>query len=119
MGGKDPQPPRKSPWRWVAIVFGVLLLCAILFPSLLMALAQNRVGRFCQEIEIGQSIEGLKERASKMGLNVTHRPPLPKSEGDSIQGRLTVWDGWMYARWFCDLRYENDQVVSKDTFFLD
>jgi hypothetical protein len=84
-----------------------------------MALAENRVDRFCQEIKIGQSIEGLEKRALGIGLNVTHRPPLPKTEGEPVPGRLTAWDGWMYARWFCDLKYEDDKVVSKEVFFLD
>jgi hypothetical protein len=119
MGEKEPRVPRKSHWRWVAIVSGVLFLCAVLFPSMLMALAKNRVGRFCQEIKIGQSINGLEKRALEIGLNVTHRPPLLKTGEDSVPGRLTAWDGWTYARWFCDLKYEDDRVVSKEMFCLD
>ena len=119
MGEKVPQPPRSRVWRRIAIIFGVLVVFAILLPSLLMALAENRVNRFCQEIEIGQAIEGLEKRANEAGLNVTHRPPLPKTEGQTTPGRLTAWDGWMYARWFCDLKYQDDQVVSKELFFLD
>jgi hypothetical protein len=60
MGEKATKPTRSRAWRRIAIVFGVLLLCAILLPSLLMALARNRVGRFCRAIEIGQAIAGLK-----------------------------------------------------------
>jgi hypothetical protein len=119
MSGKEPRAPRFRAWRWALIVFGVLLVGAILLPSLLMVLAENRVNRFCQEIEIGQSIEGLEKRAFEMGLNVTHRPPLLKTGEDPIQGRLTAWDGWMYARWFCDIKYEDDKVVFKEVFFLD
>ena len=119
MSEQAPKPPRKRVWRRVAIIFGVLVVFAILLPSLLMALAKNRVNRFCQEIEIGQSIQGLEKHAHEAGLEVTHRPPLPQTEGKSTPGRLTAWDGWMYARWFCDLKYEDDKVFSKEIFFLD
>ena len=84
-----------------------------------MALVENRVNRLCQEVEIGQSIQGLEKRAQEAGLEVTHRPPLPQTEGQSTPGRLTAWDGWMYARWFCDLKYEDEKVVFKEMFFLD
>lgn len=114
-----PQKPRMSRWRRALFIIVALVVCAILLPSVLMLLAKNRVHHFCQEIEVGQSVEGLEERAKEAGLEVTHRTPLPKTEGQSTPGRLTAWDGWMYARWFCDLKYEDDQVVSKEIFFLD
>jgi hypothetical protein len=119
MGEQVPKPPRKSVWRRVAFIVSALAVCAILLPSLLMALAQNRVNRFCQQIEIGQSIRGLEKLAKEAGLEVTHRPPLPRTEGQRTPGRLTAWDGWMYARWFCDLKYEDEKVLSKEMFFLD
>lgn len=119
MGDNAPKPSRSKAWRRVAIAFGVLLLCAILLPSLILALAENRVDGFCQQIEIGQGIEGLEQQAHRAGLNVSHRPPLPQTEGQFTPGRLTAWDGWMYARWFCDIKYEDDKVVSKEMFFLD
>ena len=119
MGADAPKPTRSRAWRRIAIIFGVMLVCAILLPSLLMALAENRVNRFCQEIEIGQSIADLEKHAQEAGLEVTHRPPIPQTEGQTTPGRLTAWDGWMYARWFCDIKYEDEKVVSKEMFFLD
>ena len=115
----DEQAPQKSRKSRVLFIIVTLIVCAILLPSVLMLLAKNRVHRFCQQIEIGQSVEGLEERAKQAGLEVTHRPPLAKTEGQRTPGRLTAGDGWMYARWFCDIKYEDDKVVSKEVFFLD
>ena len=106
MGADAPKPTRSRAWRRIAIIFGVMLVCAILLPSLLMALAENRVNRF-------------EKHAQEAGLEVTHRPPIPQTEGQTTPGRLTAWDGWMYARWFCDIKYEDEKVVSKEMFFLD
>jgi len=119
MSGKEPQAPRSRAWRWALIALGVLLVCAILLPSLLMILAENRVNRFCREIEIGDPVQGLEQRAREIGLKVSHRPPIPQTEGKTTPGRLSAWDGWMYARWFCDVKYEDDTVRSKEIFFLD
>jgi hypothetical protein len=119
MGEQDPKKPRSRAWRPAVFIIVALVVCAILLPSILMALAESRVNGFCQQIEIGRSIQGLEERARQAGLEVDHRPPLPKTAGQSTPGRLTAWDGWMYARWFCDIRYEDEKVVSKEVFFLD
>jgi hypothetical protein len=114
-----PKKPRSRAWRPAVFIIVTLVVCGILLPSALMLWAKNRVERFCQEIEIGQEIEGLENRAEEAGLEVNHRPPLPRTEGQSTPGRLTAWDGWMYARWFCDIKYEDDKVVFKEVFFLD
>jgi len=114
-----PKKPRSRAWRPAVFIIVTLVVCGILLPSALMLWAKNRVEGFCQEIEIGQAIEGLVKRAEEAGLEVTHRPPLPKTEGQSTSGRITAWDGCMYARWFCDIKYQDDKVVSKEVFFLD
>jgi hypothetical protein len=114
-----PKKPRSRAWRPAVFIVVTLVVCGILFPSVLMLVAKNRVESFCQQIEIGHEITGLEESAKKAGLEVTHRPPLATTEGQRTPGRLTAWDGWMYARWFCDLKYEDDKVVSKEVFFLD
>jgi hypothetical protein len=119
MPEQDPKAPRSRAWRPAVFIIVTLIVCAILLPSALMLLAKNRVEGFCEEIQIGQEAAGLEQRAKEAGLEVTHRPPLAQTEGQSTPGRLTAWDGCMYARWFCDIKYEDDKVVSKEIFVLD
>jgi hypothetical protein len=114
-----PKKPRSRAWRPAVFIVVTLVVCGILLPSALMLVAKNRVERFCQQIEVGQKFAGLEASAKEAGLEVRHRPPLPRTEGQSVPGRMTAWDGWMYARWFCDIKYQDDEVVSKEVFFLD
>jgi hypothetical protein len=114
-----PKKPRSRAWRPAVFIVVALVVCGILLPSALMLLAKSRVEGFCAEITVGQEFAGLEERAKQAGLETAHRPPLPRTEGQSTQGRLSAWDGWMYARWFCDIKYEDDKVVSKEIFVLD
>ena len=119
MAEQDPKKPRSRAWRPAVFIVVTLVVCGILLPSALMLVAKNRVEGFCDEITVGQQFAGLEERAKEAGLEVRHRPPLRKTEGEPVPGRLSAWDGWMYARWFCDIKYEDDKVVSKEVFFLD
>lgn len=119
MAEQDPKKPRSRAWRPAVFIIVALVVCGILLPSALMLVAKGRVESFCEEITVGQEIAGLEERAKKAGLETSHRPPLPKTEGQRTPGRLSAWDGFMYARWFCDIKYEDDKVVSKEIFALD
>ena len=33
--------------------------------------------------------------------------------------KMRVWDGWAFARWFCNIEHTNGKVVSKKTISLD
>ena len=119
MAEPAPKKPRSRAWRPAVFIIVALVVCGILLPSALMLVAKGRVEGFCEEIAVGREIAGLEERAKQAGLEVTHRPPLATTEGQRTPGRLTAWDGVMYARWFCDIKYEDDKVVSKEVFVLD
>jgi hypothetical protein len=106
--------PRKSRrWISVLVVLLVLIICA-LYPVFKMRLAKNKVESFCSRIAVGMTVQGLEERARDFGLNIR------MSEGNDTQGaRIIVWDGWAFARWFCEIECVNGKVVKKGTFFLD
>jgi len=106
--------PRKSR-RWISIlvVLLVLIICA-LYPVLKIRLAKNKVESFCSRIAVGMTVQGLEERARDFGLNVR------MSKGNDTQrAKIIVWDGWVFARWFCEIECVNGKVVKKGTFFLD
>ena len=37
----------------------------------------------------------------------------------SDPAKMTVWGGWAFARWFCDIEHTNGKVSSKNNIFLD
>ena len=106
--------PRKSRrWISVLVVLLVLIICA-LYPVLKIRLAKNKVESFCSRIIVGMTVQGLEERARDYGLKVK------MSNGNDAQGaKIIVWDGWVFARWFCEIECVNGKVVKKATFFLD
>lgn len=106
--------PRKSR-RWISIlaVLLVLIICA-LYPVFKIRLAKNKVKSFCSRIAVGMTVQGLEERARDFRLSVR------TSKGNDAQGaKIIVWDGWVFARWFCEIECVNGKVVEKATFFLD
>ena len=60
------------------------------------------------------TVQGLEKRARDFGLNVRM-----SNGNDTQRAKIIVWDGWVFARWFCEIEYVNGKVVKKATFFLD
>jgi hypothetical protein len=100
-------------YMWL-IVVGVLIVAFALWGFIKTHWVKATVNEFCSEVVIGASIEGLEEKAKDMGLQVRHRMKL----GDE-NAAIIAWEGWIFARWFCDVQHQDNKVVSKDCFFLD
>ena len=100
-------------YMWL-IVIGVLILAFALWGFITTHWAKAKVNEFCSQEEIGAPIEGLEAKAEDMGLRVRHRMKM----GDE-NAAIIAWEGWIFARWFCDVQHQDNQVVSKDVFFLD
>jgi len=60
------------------------------------------------------TVQGLEQRAKDFGLKV-----IMSKENDTQRAKIIVWDGWVFARWFCEIEHVNGKVVNKETFFLD
>lgn len=91
----------------------ILIICA-LYPVFKIRWAKNKVESFCSRIAVGMTVQGLEERARDFGLKVR----VFKGH-DTRRTKIIVWDGWVFARWFCEIEHVNGKVVNKDTFFLD
>ncbi len=113
--GNEVVKPQRKRLKWIKTFLPLLiLLFCIIYPMFKIMWAHNQVESFCMEIAIGMPIHGLEEKAKERSLRVRKI----KANG-SRQARMTVWEGWAFARWFCDIEHTNGKVVSKKTIFLD
>ena len=104
---------KRYAWKKIFFIFLILLIC-IIYPVLKIRWAKNKVESFCSHISIGISIQGLEQRAKDYGLNVK-----TFKGSDSQAPKILVWEGWAFARWFCEIEHLNGKVVHKETFSLD
>jgi hypothetical protein len=108
------KPQRKS-LKWIKIFVPLLiLLFCVVYPMLKMRWVHNQVESFCMEVAIGMPILGLEEKAKERSLKI-----LKFEANGSRPARMTVWEGWAFARWFCEIEHANGKVVSKKTALLD
>ncbi|MFC1840837.1 hypothetical protein ACFL1N_14760 [Thermodesulfobacteriota bacterium] len=105
--------PKRYPWKKGFVIFLILLIC-IAYPLLKMRWAKNKVESFCSRISIGMTVQGLEQRAKDYGLKVRI-----SNGSDSQNPKILVWEGWVFARWFCVIEHSNGKVVNKEAFSLD
>ncbi len=101
--------------RLIKIFVLLLILIAFaIYPILKIRSAHKQVESFCAQVAIDMPVQGLEARAEELGLKVK----LFKAVG-SRPSKIIVWEGWAFARWFCEIEHVNGKVVSKESFFLD
>ena len=79
-----------------------------------MGKAKKQVGAFCSQDSVGMAVADLEKKADRMELAVD-----TVSGDDRRTGIMRVWDGFMLARWICDIRYEDGKVKSKQLRSID
>jgi hypothetical protein len=107
------KPSKRHAWKKPLLIFLILIICAI-YPVVKIRWAKNRVKDFCSHISIGMRVQGLEQRAKDYGLKVK-----TFKGSDSQSPRIIVWEGWAFARWFCEIEHSNGKVVHKKAFSLD
>ncbi len=60
------------------------------------------------------TVQGLEQRAKDYGLKVK-----TLKGSDTQPATIIVWEGWVFARWFCEIEHLNGKVIHKEAFFLD
>ena len=100
----------------VMAITGIVVFCVVVttYGTLKVKWAKNQVEFFCQQVTIGQSVAGLEDKAKKLHLNYRGLPT-----GANSNGRLYVWEGFVFDRWFCEVEYINGKAVRKNVTFLD
>ena len=113
--GNEVVKPQRKRFKWIKTFVPLLiLLFCVIYPMLKIRWAHNQVESFCMEVAIGMPIHGLEEKAKERSLKIIKF----KANG-SDPAKMTVWEGWAFARWFCDIEHTNGKVVSKKTVSLD
>ncbi len=113
--GNDVVKSQRRRLKWIKTFVPLLiLLFCIIYPMLKMRWAHNQVESFCMEVAIGTPIYGLEEKAMEGSLEV-----ISFEANGSVPAKITVWGGWAFARWFCDIEHTNGKVVGKKTISLD
>jgi hypothetical protein len=107
------QPDNRSRWKKIIIIFLILIIGA-LYSVVKIRWAKNRVENFSSRISIGMTVQGLEQRAKDYGLKVK-----TFKGNDSQPAKIIVWEGWAFARWFCEIEHLNGKVIHKKVFFLD
>lgn len=72
------------------------------------------VNDFCASVHVGDPIDGLAQKARSAGLDVIESPPTP-----GRKATLMAWQGWMFARRFCDVEHEAGRVTGAKKSSLD
>ncbi|MCI5121470.1 MAG: hypothetical protein D3908_09835 [Candidatus Electrothrix sp. AUS4] len=65
-------------------------------------------------VVIGQPVAGLEDKAKELHLNFRNM-----TETNGKDGNVLVWEGFSFARWFCDVEYKDGKVTTKKVTFLD
>ena len=75
-----------------------------------------QIRRFCDEVHPGDAVTGLEYRARSLGLEVVDLPAPPDG---SRRAALSAWQGFSFARTFCNVEYEAGHVTDAQRTFVD
>jgi hypothetical protein len=119
-------PPRRAPPRsvrgWFGVVAIIVMVPIVLFAILIgyvvlkMRWATKTAHAFCDDdVAIGAPVAGLEEKAKARGLWV-----LSGGSGDALHpAHITAGEGFVFARVFCTVEYEDGVVTKKSIGSLD
>jgi len=81
-----------------------------------VAWANVQTQRFCDSVRPGDQVAGLEDRARKLGL----RTLMGRASADGqLPPGLLTWEGWAFARYFCNVEHDNSRVTKRERYFLD
>ena len=102
--------------RFIALgIIGLLIVSIMLlaYGAVKVRWAKSRVAAFSRLAAVDTSVSELESKAKEMHLNCK------RTEGLDKNGRLLVWDGFAFARWFCEIEYRNGRVRTRKLFSPD
>ncbi|HET9931878.1 MAG TPA: hypothetical protein VFQ35_14350 [Polyangiaceae bacterium] len=100
--------------RLALLIWGLTLFP--LYPAAKLSWVRVQVRRFCDDVHPGDAVTGLEARARSLGLEVVNRPaPLDGSRKPA----LSAFQGFTFARTFCDVEYEAGRVTDARRTFVD
>ena len=94
----------------LALIGLVVFFCIFgVYGAVKMGVAKKRVQAISDQVSIGMQVGDAEKRARALQLNVTRF----KGSGDR-NGRVSLWNGFLFGRYFCDLDYRDGKVVGKN-----
>jgi len=107
-------------FKWVGVIFGILLLVVaaqIAWGTYREPLAKKEALEFCATVKVGQSIEGIQERAIASGA----AKPFAKwsADKDGMQVMLAIYVGMPpFSRHICEIK-ASKVVLSAQYTYMD
>ncbi len=119
---KPTATPKRGPWIAIAAVVALPFVacggCGV-YGVLKIRWAKTTAHAYCDEdVAIGAPIVGLEAKALARGLQVIDVPPDPAATPPK-DGRLMAWEGFVFARHFCNVEHDGKSVLAKSTSSLD
>ena len=68
---------------------------------------------------VGAPVAGLAAEARNRWLEVLELPAHRDDDGNTEPAALMVWQGWVFARRFCDVEHVGGKVTKKHGMSLD
>lgn len=108
------------------LLAGLILLIG--YPLMRIRIARSRVTSYCDKVEVGRPavLADLAKAADRDGFHVigptpdlAPGEPRPTVPATAPKQKLMVIDGWVFARWFCDISTDKGIVTVKRVSFLD
>lgn len=96
------------------LVFVILMFILVIYSGLKVRWAKKQVEAFSGLVVIGQPVTGLDNKAKEMHLKYRSM-----TEGKGNNGKLYVWEGAFFNRWFCDVEFKDGKTVSKKVTLVD
>lgn len=96
------------------IALVIFSLIAGVYGAFKVRWAKKQVDAFNQLVVIGMPVAGLETKAKELKLKYRQ-----VTVGTAKNGRLIVWEGFAFARWFCDVEYRDGKAANKKVTFLD
>ena len=100
--------------RLTWLIWGLTLFP--LYPAAKLGWVRVQIRRFCDEVHPGDAVTGLEHRARSLGLEVVDLPAPPDG---SRRAALSAWQGFTFARTFCNVEYEAGHVTEAQRTFVD
>lgn len=100
--------------RLTLLIWGLTLFP--LYPAAKLGWVRVQVRRFCDDVHPGDAVSGLERRARSLGLEVLDQPAPPDG---SRRAALSAWQGFTFARTFCNVEYEAGHVTDAQRTFVD
>lgn len=96
------------------LIFTVITIIGVIYGGLKARWAKEQVEAYSRLAVIGMPVAGLENKAREMHLNYRRM-----TDGNVNSGKIYVWEGFGFYRWFCDVEYQDGKAIKKRVTLVD